>query len=144
MVSRSLRRLYSTTASHLQSVDNLAPAKAFIEFVNDSPTPFHAVAQSVSRESTSQLCTAARALHAQLGAIVSTMHRCSAKGWTPLISSPTGLEAVGFKRLTERDSWAGKLVAGGKYYITRNQSSIIAFTVPIKVEKEGLGFSIVG
>lgn len=58
--------------------------------------------------------------------------------------SRTGLEAVGFKRLTERDSWAGKLVAGGKYYITRNQSSIIAFAVPPKVEKEGLGFSIVG
>ncbi|ORY85302.1 peptidase M18 [Leucosporidium creatinivorum] len=87
----------------MMSVDNLGPAKGFVSFVNDSPTPFHAVAQSVAR-----------------------------------------LESVGFKRLTERDSWAGKLVAGGKYYVTRNQSSIIAFTVPLKVEKEGLGFSIVG
>jgi hypothetical protein len=69
MVSRSLRRLYPATTSHLQSVDNLAPAKAFIEFVNDSPTPFHAVACSVSRESL--LCTAAGALPVQLWSFTS-------------------------------------------------------------------------
>lgn len=35
------------------------------------------------------------------------------------------LEAAGFQRLDERDSWA--VVAGGRYYITRNDSSIIAW-----------------
>jgi aspartyl aminopeptidase len=35
------------------------------------------------------------------------------------------LEAAGFSRLDERDSWA--IVAGGRYYITRNDSSIIAW-----------------
>jgi aspartyl aminopeptidase len=35
------------------------------------------------------------------------------------------LEAAGFTRLDERDSWA--VVSGGRYYITRNDSSIIAW-----------------
>ena len=34
----------------------------------------------------------------------------------------------GFVRLNECDIWS--LKAGGKYYVTRNQSSLIAFTVP--------------
>lgn len=58
----------------------------------------------------------------------------------------TGLEGKGFQRLNERESWAnGRVKRGGKYFVTRNQSSIIAFTVP---ESEGkdtpLGMSIVG
>ncbi|GAA5830630.1 hypothetical protein JCM5353_001317 [Sporobolomyces roseus] len=58
----------------------------------------------------------------------------------------TRLEGKGFQRLNERESWAnGKLKRGGKYFVTRNQSSLIAFTVP---ESEGkdtpLGMSIVG
>ncbi|WP_213876267.1 M18 family aminopeptidase [Pseudomonas sp. dw_358] len=35
------------------------------------------------------------------------------------------LEAAGFQRLDERDSWA--IVPGGRYYLTRNDSSIIAW-----------------
>jgi aspartyl aminopeptidase len=35
------------------------------------------------------------------------------------------LEAAGFSRLDERDSWT--LVTGGRYYITRNDSSLIAW-----------------
>ena len=38
------------------------------------------------------------------------------------------LEEKGFAPLKERDSW--QLVPGGKYYVTRNLSSLIAFTVP--------------
>lgn len=38
------------------------------------------------------------------------------------------LNASGFTRLNECDSWA--LDAGGKYYVTRNQSSVIAFIIP--------------
>ena len=34
------------------------------------------------------------------------------------------LEAAGYQRLDERDSWA--TVPGGRYYVTRNDSSIIA------------------
>lgn len=55
-----------------------------------------------------------------------------------LDSSPTPLHAVksivdtletkGFQKLDERESWT--LEAGRKYYVTRNDTSIIAFTFP--------------
>ncbi|GAA5902125.1 hypothetical protein JCM6882_006707 [Rhodosporidiobolus microsporus] len=86
----------------------LAPAQGFVDFVNASPTPFHAVAECVGR-----------------------------------------LERAGFVRLHERDPWNGKLAHGGKYFVTRNQSSIMAWTVPPAPEKEAaekkpFGISIVG
>ncbi|BGP36870.1 hypothetical protein JCM10449v2_000772 [Rhodotorula kratochvilovae] len=86
----------------------LAPARRFLEYVDASPTPFHAVANCVTK-----------------------------------------LEQAGFARLHERDSWAnGKVARGGKYFITRNQSSIIAFTVPPAptgdAQKKPLGMSVVG
>ncbi len=37
-------------------------------------------------------------------------------------------ENAGFKKLTETDRW--ELVAGEKYFVTRNDSSVIAFTYP--------------
>jgi len=40
------------------------------------------------------------------------------------------LEKEGFIRLSEGDEWA--LVPGGKYYVTRNMSSVIAFAVPAR------------
>ncbi|EAT91588.2 hypothetical protein SNOG_00093 [Parastagonospora nodorum SN15] len=39
------------------------------------------------------------------------------------------LEKVGFKEIKERDSWAPTLHPGGKYYLTRNGSSIVAFAI---------------
>ena len=55
------------------------------------------------------------------------------------------LESAGFTRLEERKSWPGLLKAGGKYYVTRNQSSIIAFSVPPKLDTTNpVGISIVG
>lgn len=38
------------------------------------------------------------------------------------------LDTVGFRRLKEQDIWTIK--PGGKYYVTRNESALIAFTVP--------------
>lgn len=42
------------------------------------------------------------------------------------------LEAAGYRRLGEGDGWT--LNAGDKYYVTRNQSSLIAFQVPEQLE----------
>lgn len=57
--------------------------QGLIDFLNASPTPFHATASLAQR-----------------------------------------LEAAGFQRLDERQSWS--IEAGGRYYVTRNDSSIIA------------------
>ena len=60
--------------------------------------------------------------------------------------SPTAFHAVkeiadkltkeGFVRLEECDEW--NLISGGKYFVTRNQSSIIAFCIPNKSPKQAL------
>ncbi|KEY64841.1 hypothetical protein S7711_08849 [Stachybotrys chartarum IBT 7711] len=39
------------------------------------------------------------------------------------------LEQAGFTAIRERDSWASALRPGGKYYLTRNGSSIVAFAI---------------
>ncbi|CRK36764.1 hypothetical protein BN1708_007193, partial [Verticillium longisporum] len=69
----------------------MAPDKTaldFIDFVNASPTPYHACANAAAR-----------------------------------------LEKAGFSKIKERDSWASTLRPGGKYYLTRNGSSIVAFAI---------------
>ena len=63
-----------------------------------------------------------------------------------LKDSPTAFHAVSalekelssFTKLNEQDKWT--LVPGGRYYVTRNSSSIIAFTLP---EKAFSSFNIV-
>lgn len=39
------------------------------------------------------------------------------------------LEQHGYEHLPERGVWTGKLKRGGKYYVTRNSSSLIAFAI---------------
>jgi aspartyl aminopeptidase len=39
------------------------------------------------------------------------------------------LEKAGFKQIKERDSWSSSLHPGGKYFLTRNGSSIVAFAI---------------
>ncbi|KAI1470020.1 aminopeptidase I zinc metalloprotease-domain-containing protein [Daldinia caldariorum] len=52
------------------------------------------------------------------------------------------LNALGYKELPARDDWSGKLKAGGKYFVTRNGSSIIGFTVG-KAYKPGNGVAMI-
>ena len=40
------------------------------------------------------------------------------------------LEEAGFSRLAEHEAW--NIVPGGRYYVTRNRSALIAFSVPEK------------
>ncbi|KZT12797.1 aspartyl aminopeptidase [Laetiporus sulphureus 93-53] len=76
-------------------------ASRLLNFVNASPTPFHAVQAAALR-----------------------------------------LEKAGFRKVKERDEWEKELADGGKYYMTRNQSSLVAWTIP-ENWKAGAGVSIV-
>ncbi|MRI34613.1 M18 family aminopeptidase [Endozoicomonas sp. OPT23] len=69
------------TSEQKQSLFN----QDLIQFLNDSPTPYHAVKSIAER-----------------------------------------LEQKGFKKLEEADAW--QLADQGRYYVTRNDSSIVAFT----------------
>lgn len=53
------------------------------------------------------------------------------------------LSAAGFKEIKERDSWSSTLVPGGKYYLTRNGSSIVAFGIG-KKWKSGNPIAMIG
>ncbi|ETS72885.1 Aspartyl aminopeptidase [Pestalotiopsis fici W106-1] len=63
----------------------------FLEFVNASPTPFHAVQSAIAR-----------------------------------------LDKAGFTKVKERENWSATLKPGGKYYMTRNGSTIVAFAIGSK------------
>ncbi|KAI5461446.1 aminopeptidase I zinc metalloprotease-domain-containing protein [Mariannaea sp. PMI_226] len=53
------------------------------------------------------------------------------------------LRQLGYQELSTRDSWANKVQPGGKYWVTRNGSSVIAFTVG-KAYKPGNGVAMIG
>ncbi len=53
------------------------------------------------------------------------------------------LEAAGFKPIKEKDSWSNSVTTGGKYYLTRNGSSIVAFAVG-KRWKSGNPIAMIG
>jgi aspartyl aminopeptidase len=55
------------------------------------------------------------------------------------------LSAGGFSEISEQDTWTGRVVAGGKYYYSRNTSTIVAFVVggSYAAANPG-GFKIVG
>lgn len=86
---------YSTMSDHQ------AQALDFVDFINASPSPFHAVHEASKR-----------------------------------------LEHAGFLRISEKDEW--HLKKKGKYYFTRNGSSIVAFVIGDKYQHGKGGFSIVG
>lgn len=76
--------------------------QGFCDFLNASPTVFHAVDYYAKR-----------------------------------------LEKAGYSHLTEREDWSDKLEAGGKYYLTRNYSSLIAFAIGDNY-KPGNGTALIG
>ncbi|KAJ5594100.1 Aspartyl aminopeptidase [Penicillium hispanicum] len=77
-------------------------AQGFLDFVNASPTPFHAV-------------QSAKDLLAQ----------------------------AGFEEIKERDSWASICKPGGKYFLTRNTTTLVAFAIG-KQWKPGNSISMIG
>jgi len=66
--------------------------------------------------------------------------------WTPFHATETSakmLEEQGFQKICERECWKGELQQGGKYYFTRNGSTIVAFAVGGQF-KGGGGFRVIG
>lgn len=60
--------------------------------------------------------------------------------WTPyhaVAESARRLSAAGFQHLRERDAWAGRVIPGGRYFFTRNASTIVAFAVGEKYSAGG-------
>lgn len=53
------------------------------------------------------------------------------------------LASAGFEELPDGASYKGKVIPGGKYYFTRNKSTLVAFSVGAKVEP-GSGFKVIG
>lgn len=84
------------------SSTTLQYAQGFLDFVNQSPTPYHVV-NTVKNE----------------------------------------LKSNGFVELSERTNWSGNLKKGSKYFVTRNSSSIVAFTVGA-LYQPGSGFAMIG
>ncbi|MGS2744087.1 M18 family aminopeptidase [Halomonas sp. LS-001] len=56
--------------------------------------------------------------------------------WHATINMATRLEEAGYQRLTETAAW--QLAPGKRYYVTRNDSSIIAFQLPEKAPLSAL------
>jgi aspartyl aminopeptidase len=55
------------------------------------------------------------------------------------------LTSAGFEELPDGVPYRGKVVPGGKYYFTRNKSTLVAFSVGKKVDAaKGVGFHIIG
>lgn len=52
------------------------------------------------------------------------------------------MSAAGFQYLPENEDWEGKLKRGGKYFTTRNQTSIVAFAVGGAYDAVSGGFNI--
>lgn len=46
-----------------------------------------------------------------------------------MASAAALLDAAGFAKIRERDDWSATVKPGGKYYLTRNGSSVVAFAV---------------
>ncbi|KAJ5712741.1 Aspartyl aminopeptidase [Penicillium malachiteum] len=78
------------------------PAQQFLDFVNASPTPFHAVQ-----------------------------------------SAKDLLSKAGFQEIKEKDSWASTCKPGGRYYLTRNTTTLVAFAIGQKW-KPGNSIAMIG
>lgn len=110
-------RSYST-----MTATTLAAAKDFLSFVNASPTPFHAVKSAKER--------LVRAGFKEIKVSTFFHH--------PIMNLP-------YLYLTwqEKESWASTCLPGGKYYLTRNASTIVAFAIG-KKWKPGNPISMIG
>ncbi|KAG8218753.1 peptidase M18 [Butyriboletus roseoflavus] len=95
-------------------------AKRFLAFINASPTPFHAIQNAVARLEEAGI----------------------PKGLSHFAPMPSTSMTMLYTQVREIDDWEKDIKPRGKYYFTRNQSSLLAFTIPPNW-KPGAGVSIV-
>jgi aspartyl aminopeptidase len=66
----------------------------------------------------------------------------SKSNYAAVVSAKKILGDAGYQYISEGEDWSGKLKLGGKYYTTRNQSSIMAFAVGGAFDAKTSGFNI--
>lgn len=54
------------------------------------------------------------------------------------------LTEAGFSEIREEESWIGRVRSGGKYFVSRGGSSVVAFTCGKKFNKDSSYFKLVG
>ena len=108
-------RSMSTAAATATTSSGAAPtatateeARRFLDYINASPSPFHAVGTSTPPT----ISGSHSLIHFERRAA----------------QAASLLEHAGFKRLSERAEWSN-LEPNGSYYIIRNHSSLISFVV---------------
>lgn len=74
---------------------------------------------------------------------VALLSNASRLAYHAVLSASERFEKAGFQLIRERDSWASTVRPGGKYYLTRNGSSIVAFAVGRKW-RPGNAIAVVG
>ncbi|KAG9017338.1 hypothetical protein FRB95_013842 [Tulasnella sp. JGI-2019a] len=67
----------------------------------------------------------------------------SPTAWHAVHNAAALLESAGFRRVEEGSNWEKDLAGGSKVFYTRNQSTLLAFTVPKAGFKPGTGVSVV-
>jgi aspartyl aminopeptidase len=97
-------------------------AQSFLDYVNASPSPFHAVGMQQALQLSLSLSLS---LSRWYKLYMDWSVNCTTTTTTAEASSL--LEEKGFSRLNERSEW--NLKVGQAYYVVRNQSSLIAFVV---------------
>ncbi|KAG8880249.1 hypothetical protein FRB97_000961 [Tulasnella sp. 331] len=70
-----------------------------------------------------------------------TFINASPTAWHAVHNASALLEKAGFKRVEEGSNWEKDLEGGSKVFYTRNQSTLLAFTVPKAGFKPGTGVS---
>jgi aminopeptidase I len=106
--------------AHAKDLKPEAFTKPYLEFMTENPTVFHAVDYFKQK--------LVKSGYKEVGSRIT-------------VSPPSAANRLCLQ-LSSRDSWAGKLEPGGKYYVTRNGSSIIAFAVG-KAYEPGNGVAMI-
>jgi len=110
----------SRTIPANMSTSAVERANEFVSFLNASPTPFHAVknASALLEKAGFKLIKVRRVVYHSSPSRLLTNHQ-------------------------ERDSWSSSLKNGGKYYLTRNGSTLAAFAIG-KQWKAGNPLAMIG